>query len=98
MVLKWFASGPAEAFARELAASLLVDLQGSLSKDDAKFMGRAEKALARAEGRVREFKERERLNVWTKSKLANAFLWSLKDAGCPDEYAKELTQWLTIRL
>ena len=26
------------------------------------------------------------------------FLWTLKDAGCPEDYANQLTDWLTLRL
>jgi hypothetical protein len=98
MVFKWFASRPAEVFARELATFILSELQGSVGKRDAKFQARAEKILNRADGRVRDFKARESLNFWSKSKLANTFLWALKDEGCPDDYAKELAQWLTVRL
>jgi hypothetical protein len=98
MVLKWFASGPAEDFARELAGFIYSELKGSVGKRDAKFGSRAEKILSRAEGRVRDFKAREALNFWTRSKLANTFLWTLKDEGCPDDYAKELAQWLAIRI
>jgi hypothetical protein len=98
MVLKWFDSAPASAFGKELAGFLLAELTGSLAKRDAKFRTRAEKALAQADRRLRDFKGQQRLNVWKRSRLANAFLWGLKDGGCPDDYASELTRWLTLRL
>ena len=98
MMLKWFDSAPAVAFGKELAGFLLSQLQSSVARRDAKFQARAEKALLQADRRVRDFKAGESLNVWKRSKLANAFLWSLKDGGCPDDYAAELTRWLTIRL
>lgn len=98
MILKWFAAAPAEAFGAELAAFILGELKGSLVKRDAKFAARAEKALGRAAQRAQEFKAREPLNFYKKAKLANAFLWSLKDGGCPEDYANELTDWLTMRL
>jgi hypothetical protein len=54
--------------------------------------------LVRADQRVQEFKARERLNVYKKAKLANAFLWTLRDRGCSPEYANQLTDWLSVRL
>jgi len=61
-----------------------------MAKNDAKFTAKAEKALLRADQRVREFKATERMNFYKKAKLANAFLWALKDSGCPQDYANKL--------
>ena len=54
--------------------------------------------MVRAARKVDAFKKAEPLNFYKKSKLANAFLWGLKDAGCPHDYADDLTRWLTVRL
>lgn len=98
MVLQWFASGPAEAFARELAGFILSELKDALPKRDAKFTARAEKVLNRADTRIRDFKAKTPLNFWQRSRAANTFLWTLKDGGCPEDYATELTRWLTLRM
>jgi hypothetical protein len=98
MVLKWFTAADSERFGKELAQFILSELDGSLLKRDAKFAARAGKTLNRAAAKVQEFEARETMNFYKKSKLANAFLWALKDAGCPEEYANELTDWLTVRL
>lgn len=97
-MFKWFAAGEAERFGKDLAAFVLSELSASAVKHETKFSARAEKALIRVDRRAREFAARERLNVYKKSKLANAFLWALKDAGCPPQYAQELTEWLSFRL
>lgn len=94
----WFSTRESEQFGRQLAGFLLTELSGSLSKSEAKFSAKAEKVLLRADSQLREFKSRERLNVLKKAKLANSFLWSLKDAGCTQEYANKLTDWLSVRL
>lgn len=98
MMLKWFATADIESFGKELASFILSELKGSVHKRDAKFAGKAEKVLAQAGQRVAEFRAREPMNFYKKAKLANAFLWALKDAGCPEVYANELTDWLTMRL
>lgn len=97
-MFNWFSTKPSERFGKELAAFVLSELSGTAGKREAKFTAKAEKALVRADQRVREFKAGERLNVYKKAKLANAFLWQLKDSGCSTEYADQLTEWLSLRL
>jgi len=98
MVFKWLDATQSVAFGRELATFIMKDLSHSLQKRDAKFTAKAEKVLANAARKVADFKARESLNFYKKSKLANEFLWTLKEAGCPHDYTNELTRWLTVRL
>lgn len=97
-MFSWFSTSASVRFGQELATDLMKELSGSTGKADAKFTAKAEKALVRADQRVQEFKARERMNVYKKAKLANAFLWKLKDSGCSQEYANQLTDWLSVRL
>ena len=94
----WFDSKEAQAFARALAVQLHAELKVHMQAGDTKFAAKAEKALNKAARQVQDFKSRHPLNVYTKSRLANAFLWTLKDAQCPSAYADQLTEWLTLRL
>lgn len=98
LMLQWFDTKRPESFGEKLARDLLAQLEGSFSKHDAKFKAKVEKALVRADGQIRQFCGTEKMNFYKRSKLANAFLWTLKDAGCPEDYAQELTHWLTMRL
>lgn len=98
MSINWLTGADEKAFARELAAFFLAELRGALDKRDAKFKARAEKVMVQAARRLQDFKKTHRLNFWTRSRLANAFLWTLRDGGCPPDYADELTEWLTLRL
>ena len=93
-MMDWFDTRRSVAFAQELARDFL----GSLGERDPQFEKKAKKALARADTKVRGFRDTERLNFYKRSKLANTFLWTLKDGGCPGDYASELTEWLTLRL
>lgn len=97
-MFSWFSSSESVRFGSELATFVLSELSASAAKGDAKFTAKAEKALGRAEQRVQEFKARERMNIYKKAKLANSFLWTLKDSGCPEDYANKLTDWLSVRL
>lgn len=100
MILKWFDTAEVVRFGKELAAFMLAELAVSARKRDAKFAAKAEKVIVRAARRVQEFQTAlgRPLNFYQKSKLANTFLWSLKDGGCPADYADELTEWLTMCL
>jgi len=97
-MFSWLSTKASEQFGKDLASSLLADLTGLVNKSDAKFSAKAEKVLALADARLHEFKARERMNFYKKAKLANAFLWALRDSGCPPEYANRLTDWLSVRL
>jgi hypothetical protein len=97
-MLKWFDTRESLRFGRELAQDLLGELASSAKNRDAKFTAKAEKALVKADRKVHAFTAREPMNFYKRSKLANTFLWALKDGGCPDDYANELTEWLTMRL
>jgi hypothetical protein len=95
----WFHASDAKAFGRELAAFMVVELEGRLGASlDAKGRKKAEKAMVKADRKVQDFRARHRLNFYKKSKAANAFLWELKAAGWPPEVANQMTDWLTMRL
>ena len=98
MPFNLFGIADASAFARELAQFVLGELQGATAKRDAKFTAKAEKTMAAAARRLQAFKKEHSLNLLSRSKLANTFLWTLKDGGCPPDYADELTEWLALRL
>jgi hypothetical protein len=97
-MLQWFATARSEQFGRELAEFILADLERSTHRGQSKFAAKADKTLQNAAVRVTVFKRAERLNFHKKARLANAFLWTLKDAGCEEGYANTLTDWLTQRL
>lgn len=97
-MFSWFSTVEARRFGNEVAAFLLGELSGSLGKREGKFAGKVEKALLQVDRRVAEFKTHHKLNVYQRAKLANTFLWALRDGGCSPEYAQQLTEWLSVRL
>ncbi|MGE4244205.1 hypothetical protein [Ramlibacter sp.] len=97
-MLGWFNAKEADRFAGELSAFVLKELSGAGALKDAKYRARLDKVLTRADRQVRDFKAAHPLNFYKKSRLANRFLWSLKDGGCAEDVAAELTDWLTLRL
>lgn len=94
----WLNGKPAEAFGQELAKFVMEEIPGAERVREGKFAAKALKTLERADRRVADFKKQHPLNVYKRAKLANGFLWGLKDAGCPQAYADQLTEWLSFRL
>jgi hypothetical protein len=98
-MLKWFDTKPSEAFATELAAFLLEELRSRTAEKNAgKFEVKAQRTLNKAIAKVHAFKSANKLNFYKRAKLGNALLWALKDGGCSEKYATELTEWVTVRL
>lgn len=98
MIFKLLRSAEGDLLARELAAQLLQQLGNAADRSDKKFLVRAGRALNSADQRVEAFKKNHRLNWLQRSRAGNTFLWAMKDGGCPDAYAHELTEWLVARL
>ncbi|MFZ5565567.1 MAG: hypothetical protein ACOY95_01040 [Pseudomonadota bacterium] len=96
--VKWLNTREAKSFANELAAFVLAELSHPKADKDTKFMEKAQKTLAKAAIRLQKFKAENGLNYYQRSVLANQFLWALRDGGCPQSYADQLTEWLTLRL
>lgn len=98
MIFSWFDTREDRKFAVALAQFIMEEIPGEARVKEAKFAAKAQKALQKAARRLQDFKATHKLNPFKRAKLANSFLWALKDAGCPQAYADELTEWLTLRL
>jgi hypothetical protein len=97
-MIKWFDVRAPTEFAREQASFILRELTGISGKRDALFARKAQQVLTTVDAQARSFRASHSLNFYQRAKLANTFLWALRDGGCPAEYAQELTEWLTLRL
>lgn len=96
--VSWFDGREAEAFGRQLAKFIVDELKGEMNAKDQRYKNQAEKVLAKAARQLKDFRTGHSLNFYKKSRLANAFLWTLKDEKFPSEYADQMTEWLTVRL
>lgn len=94
-----FRSHRADTFAKELAVHVMAGLGSVQDRSDKAFRKKADRVLSQAKLRVDTFKrEHGRPNWLQRSACANSFLWALKDAGCPEAYARELTEWFVLNL
>jgi hypothetical protein len=89
MVLGWFDTRAAVAFAKEAAR----EIQGALPPAEAAKRVRGDKRARRLEriiGKAQRFAAENKLNAYKKAKLVNTLKWSLKEAGYPDEFIDDI--------
>jgi hypothetical protein len=98
MILSWFDAKEVQQFGDGLARFIMKELPADDKIKEGKFAVKTQRTLKNAAQKVQRFKTQNSLNVYKKAKLSNAFLWGLRDAGCPQDYADELTRWLTLQL
>jgi hypothetical protein len=98
LIFSWFSTREVREFGASLAKFIMDEMPADARIKEAKFSAKAGKTLQKAARQLQDFKAAHRLNAYKRAKLANAFLWGLKDAKCPAAYADELTEWLTLRL
>lgn len=97
-LFSWFDTREASAFGVTLAQRVLRDLPPDIRTEEKRFAKRAEKSLLGASRELQAFKQTHPLNTLQKAKLGNAFLWTLREAGYDEDYAAQVTHWLTLQL
>jgi hypothetical protein len=87
--------------AHDLGASLARQFMARIAKDAAvsskRFKHDTQVTLVKLDNQIRAHCAEHRYNVFQKAKLANAFKWTLLDAGYDKAYVDELTEWLVAR-
>lgn len=59
---------------------------------------KAPEALAKLFAHIERFKQDNKLNMYKKAKLANAFRWKLVDHGYADDFIDEITKEILLHL
>ena len=94
----WFDATEAKAFGTSLAQFFIQQLPLDQQVNEKKFAAKTQYSLKRTTQRVDEFRKSARLNTYKRAQLANAFGWTLKDAGYDPKYVQTLSTWLVARL
>ena len=98
MVLDWFNATEAQQFGTALAKFYAGKLPLDLDKSDKKFENKKEFVAKKMLEQVDEFKLEHKLNIYKKAQLGNAFKWSLKEAGYPEDEVNQITGALMRQL
>lgn len=91
MIFDWFDAHAASEFGSSLADFLADRIPTKSPK-------KAPEALAKLFAQIEHFKQTNKLNMYKKAKLGNAFKWKLIDHGYTDEFIEEMTKEVLLRL
>ncbi len=102
MLIRWFDATAAKKFGTDMA--LLLAQKSEEEKErliKAKSTRKAEKrheaTFQRIEKELENFKKNQRLNIYTKAQLGNAFKYTLLDRGFDQEFCDKSTTWLLLK-
>ncbi|MBR7781162.1 hypothetical protein [Undibacterium luofuense] len=95
MIFGWFNAKESKNFGAALADYYLSGMKFDQVKRSLKQNDKKQKeVLVQVVNRVVSFKEKEKLNIYKKAQLCNAFKWRLLEAGLERSHVDELTAWL----
>jgi hypothetical protein len=94
MVLGWFDARKAKEFGAELARFFIQRVPLDAQVNEKKFAAKTQEVLGKMSLQVRTFKQGNKVGIYQKAQLGNAFKWTLKDSGYNEAYVEKLTLWL----
>lgn len=95
-MLSWFDARDAQQFGNTLADFYIERAPKDL--DDKKTQKKKQDTVQKLVAQVEIYKVKNKLNLYKKAKLGNAFKWKLLDAGYPESLADELTKIILVSI
>lgn len=93
----WFDAKEAKSFGTNLAQGFMERMPLSDQPKDKKFEAKVKSALVQLSAQIQSFKQKHKLNIYTKAQMGNSFKWTLQEAGYDIKYVNELTEWLMLQ-
>ena len=83
----------------ESLAKIVMDtVPMSFQENDPKHVKKVALSIRKMSQQIEWLKLQHKFNFFQKAKLGTILQWKLKDAGYKDLYAKELTEWVMMKL
>lgn len=96
MIFQWFASAEATELGNSLAKTYLGSAQKGGHKSEKKQQKKNTALLNSMASQINTFKKDHKLNFYKKAKIANAFKWTLLDAGYTPAEVDDITRDLIL--
>lgn len=97
MVLKWFDTKAVDEIADKVAQDLIQRVPpASVESDDKKAQGKQRKTQELVLRQAHDFARANKLNFYTKARLANRFKWVLIEAGYPRTFVDDIAYELAM--
>lgn len=88
----------AKAFGTEMARSYIERMPPNAALTEKQFTSKSKHTIEKMSVQIAAHKQQNKLNLYKIAQMANAFKWTLKDAGYADDYIDKLTQWFVVRV
>lgn len=98
MAIDWLNATEAQQFGKALAKFYISKLPPDAGKADKKLANKQDFVAKKMLEQVIAFKQEQKLNLYKKAQLGNAFKWTLKESGYADEEVNRLTGTLMRQL
>lgn len=96
MVLSWFDARAAKEFGASLARFYIERIPPGEVDENKKALAKKQEVVSKMYQQMERFKLENKLNIYQKAQLGNAFKWALKDAGYPTGFVDDLTKNLML--
>ena len=98
MISNPFSTAAATAAGESLAQIVIESVPLAHQENDQKHLKKVGASMRKLSQKIEWLKLQHRFNFFQKAKLGTALQWKLKDAGYKDMYAKELAEWVMMKL
>ncbi|MFZ6848979.1 hypothetical protein [Undibacterium sp. RuRC25W] len=98
IMFNWFDASAAKAFGISLADFIIEKMPQEAAKNKNKLMPKRKEVLVKILAKVDIFGQTNKLNIYKKAQLGNAFKWRLIEANFDREFADEMTTMIMTRL
>ena len=98
MFLNPFSTAVAIKAGESLAQIVMDSVPVPVQENDPKHLKKVGLSIRKMSQQIAWLKLQHKFNFFQKAKLGTALQWKLKDAGYKDLYAKELTEWVMMKL
>lgn len=93
-----FSTSIATSAGEALAKIVIESVPLTAKKSELKHAKKVSLSMRKMAQHIEWLKLQHQFNFFQKAKMGTTLQWKLKDAGYEDLYAKELTEWVMMRL
>lgn len=98
MISNPFSTGIATSAGEALAKIVIESVPLTAQKSELKHAKKVSASMRKMAQYIEWLKLQHQFNFFQKAKMGTTLQWKLKDAGYEELYAKELTEWVMMRL
>nr|WP_315464477.1 hypothetical protein [uncultured Rhodoferax sp.] len=95
---KFFDTKAAVTFGTSVADIVIESVPITIEKTPEKHAKKVQSAMRRISNQIDWIKVQHKFNLYQKAKLGNTLRWRLTDKGYETAFAREITEWVLMRI